>query len=140
MFVFCLAFYKNESPQYLQINPCKELWILFQKYAKCSFIKQNNFKKYFFLSGIIQWNNLNLNLRNSNCLNIFRNSILKFIAPSANSAFNSHNPKEIEFITRPRIVQSHLLERIFKHSFQDLLNPISNCWLDIESFWLIWYM
>ena len=92
--------------------------------------RHNLFKKYFVLSGIIQWNNLDLNLSNSNCLNIFKNSILKFIVPSANSAFNSHNPKEIEFITRLRLVQSYLPERKFKHSFQDLVNPVSNCWLD----------
>ena len=103
-------------------------------------IKQDNFlKKYFVLPGIIQWNNLNLHLTNSNCLNIFRNRILKFIIPSANSAFNSHNPKQIEFITRLRLVQSLLAERIFRHSFQDLLNPIFNCWFDIESIWLICY-
>ena len=96
--------------------------------------KQDNFlKKYLVLPGIIQWNNRNLHLRNSNCLNIFRKSILKFITPSANSAFNSHNPKEIEFITRLKHVQSLLAERKFKHSFQDLLNPIFNCWFDNES-------
>ena len=64
--------------------------------------------------------------------NIFRNSILKFIRPSVNSVFSSHDPKAIKCITGLRLVQSHLRERKFKHSFQDLLNPISNCKLDIE--------
>ena len=53
-------------------------------------------------------NILHLNLRNSNFLNIFRNNIVSFITPSANSAFNSHNPKEIEFITSRRLLQSQL--------------------------------
>ena len=61
--------------------------------------RKNLFKKIFFLSGIIQWNNLDLNLRNSSSLNVFRKSILKFNRPSDNSVFNSHKTKEIEFIT-----------------------------------------
>ena len=45
-------------------------------------------------------------------------SILKFIRPSANSLFNSHNPKEIKFITSLRLGLSHLHEHKFKHNFQ----------------------
>ena len=56
-----------------------------------------------------------------------------FIRPSANSLFNCHNPKEINFITRLRLGLSHLRELRFKHSFQDSLNPLCSCGLDIES-------
>ena len=45
------------------------------------------------------YNNLNLNIRNRSSLNISRKSILRFIRPSANSVFNSHNPEAIKFIT-----------------------------------------
>ena len=95
--------------------------------------RHNFFKNLFFLSAIMQWNNLDLNIRNLGSLNIFRNIILKFIRPSANNVFNSHNPKAIKFITRLMLVLSQLLEHKFKHSFQDLLNPFSNLKLDIES-------
>ena len=95
--------------------------------------RHNIFKKMFFLSAIIQWNNLDLNIRNQTNLNIFKNSILKFIRPSANNVFNNHNSKAINFITRLMFVLSHLPERKFKHSLQHLLNPISNCELDTES-------
>ena len=81
------------------------------------------FKNSFFPSTIIEWNNLDHNIRNSSSFNIFRRSILKFIRPSANSFFNCHNPKGIKFITRLRLGLSHLSERKFKHSFQDSLNP-----------------
>ena len=94
--------------------------------------RHNVFKKCFFLSAITQWNNLDLNIRNSSSLNVFRNSILKSIRSSANSVFNSHNPKAIKFITRLWLVLCHLREHKFKHSFQDLLNPISNFEPDIE--------
>ena len=62
-----------------------------------------------------------------------RNSILKFITQSANSFFNSYNPKGIKFITRLWLGLSHLREHKFKHSFQDSLNTFCNCGLDIES-------
>ena len=45
---------------------------------------------------------------------------------------NGHNPKVIDFIIRLRLVLSQSREHKFKHSFQDLLNLISNCGLDIE--------
>ena len=74
-------------------------------------------------------------LRNSSRLNIFKNSILKFIRLPANKSCNRHNSKAIKFITRLRLFlcQHKLRKHKFKHSFQDLLNPISNCGLDIES-------
>ena len=71
-------------------------------------------------------------LIHSSSVLIFRNSILKFIRPSANSVFNSHDPKVIKCITRLRLILSHLWGRKFKHSFQALVNPISNCRLDID--------
>ena len=61
-------------------------------------------------------------------------SILKLITPSSNNIFNSHNPKGIKFITRLSFSQSLLPECKFKYSSQNLLNSISNCRLDIESF------
>ena len=54
---------------------------------------------------------------------IFRNSILKFITLSANNVFTV-NHKAIKFITRLRLVLSYLREHLFKHNFQDLVNPI----------------
>ena len=57
--------------------------------------RHNFLKTYFFLSLIVQSNNLGLNVRKLSSLNIIRNSILKFIRPSANSVFNSHNSKAI---------------------------------------------
>ena len=76
------------------------------------------------MSAIIQWNNLDLNLRDSSNINNSRNSILQFIRLSANSVFDSHNPKAVTFITRLRLVPSYLREHKFKHSFKNLLNMI----------------
>ena len=66
-------------------------------------------------------------------MSLFKINILKFIRPSPNSAYNCHNPKGLKFITRLRLGLSHLREHKFKHSFQDTINPLCSCGLDIES-------
>ena len=40
---------------------------------------------------------------NSKSFPAFKKNILQFIRPAANFVHNSHNPKEIKFITRPRL-------------------------------------
>ena len=55
------------------------------------------------------------------------------IQPSPNSVYNCHNPKGLEFITRFRLGLSHLREHKFKHSFQDTINLLCSCRLNIES-------
>ena len=68
-------------------------------------------------------------------LDIFRNSIFKFVKPSTNnSVFNYNNPKGIKNITRLRLDLCHLREHIFKHSFPNLLNSIRvGYWINFSS-------
>ena len=128
--------YKNKSPQYLfKLIPEKT-----HAYATrnvdnipCFKIRHNFFKNSFFPSTIIEWNNLDPTLRNSKSFVDFKNSILKFIRPSPSNVFNCNNYKYIRLITRLRIGMSHLCEHKFKQNFQDCLNPICSCGLDIES-------
>ena len=128
--------YKNKSPQYLfELIPEKT-----HPYATrnvdnipCFKIRHNFFKNSFFPSTIIELKNLNPTLRNSKSFADFKNSILKFIRPSPSNVFNCNNHKGIRPITRLRVGMGHLRERNFKHSFQDCLNPICSCGLDIES-------
>ena len=86
-----------------------------------------------FPSAIIEWNNLDPTLPNSKSFVDFKNSILKFIRSSSSNVFNCNNYKGIRLITWLRLGMSHLRERKFKHNFQDCLNPICSCGLDIES-------
>ena len=99
----------------------------------CFKIRQNFFKNSFFPSTIIEWNNLDPTLRNSKSFVDFKNSILKFIRPSPSNVFNCNNYKSIRLITQLRVGMSHLCEHKFKHNFQDCLNAICSCGLDIES-------
>ena len=128
--------YKSKSPQYLfKLIPEKT-----HAYATtnvdnipCFKMRHNFYKNSFFPSTIIEWNNLDPTLRNSKSFVDFKNSILKFIRPSPSNVFNCNNHKGIRLITRLRVGMSHLREHKFKHNFDDCLNPICSCGLDIES-------
>ena len=96
-------------------------------------IKYNFFQNSFFSSAVIEWNKLDLNIRNSESLNIFKKTLLNFIRPSGSTVFNCHNPKGVKLLTRLRLGLSHLREHKFKHSFQDPFNPICSCGNDIET-------
>ena len=76
---------------------------------------------------------MDLNIRNSESLNIFKKTLLKFIRFSRSTVFNCHNPKGVKLSTRLRLGFSHLCEHKFKHSFQDSLSPIRSCGNDIET-------
>ena len=59
-------------------------------------------------------------------------NILRFIRPFSNSFYNCLNPKAIKLVTRLRTGFSHSGERKFKCSFQNSLNPICRCSIDVE--------
>ena len=79
----------------------------------------------------------------STSFNSFKESILKFIRPAANSIFQCNSPKGIEYLTRLRVSFSHLTrlrvsfshlcDRKFKHSFQDIIYPLCTCSLEAEA-------
>ena len=96
-------------------------------------IKRNFYKNSFFPASIIEWNNLDPNLRNLENCGIFKNNILKFSRPKPNSFFQCCNLKGIRLITRLRLELSHLREHKFKYNFQNCLNPLSSCGSSIES-------
>ena len=72
---------------------------------------------------MIEWNKLDLNIRNSESLISFKSKFLKFICTSENSIFLCNNPKGIQLLTRSRLSLSHLRDHKLKHNFQDTLNP-----------------
>ena len=133
------CFYKlfnSDHPHYLfKLIPSRSCGYVTRNMHNIPFFKTRYtfFKNSFFPSIIIEWSQLDHNIRNSGSFNIFRKSTLTFTRPSANSFFNSHNHKRIKFITRLWLGLSHLREHKLKHSFQDSLNPFCNSGLDIES-------
>ena len=127
---------KNKSPQYLFKRTREKPYAYATRnidnipYFK---IRHNVFKRSFFPSLIIEWNNVDPTLWNSKSFVVFKNSVLKFIRPSPNNVFSYDNHKVIRLITWLHIGMNCLCEHKFKNSFQDCWNPICSCALDIES-------
>ena len=64
----------------------------------------------------MEWNKLDLNIRNSESLTSFKGNILKFMRLSENSIF-------LEIIKKNAITN---LIKVINHDFHDTLNPICN--------------
>ena len=96
-------------------------------------VKHNFFKNSFFPSVVIEWNKLDLNIRNSENLFIFKKKLLKFIRPSGNSVFKCPNPEGIKLLTKLRLGLSHLREHKFRHELLESLNPICSCGQNIDT-------
>ena len=86
----------------------------------------------FFPSTLIGWFNIDLNIRNSEPILIFKSRLLFFAPPVQTSIYDIFNPKDLTFLTGLRICASHLNGDRFWHNFQDCLNPLHSCSLDIE--------
>ena len=128
--------FKSKSPQYLfKLIPEKTSSYVTRNAENIPLfnIKHNFYKNSFFPSSIIEWNNLDPKLCNSENFCIFKNNILKFIRPKPNSFFNCCNLKGIRLITRLRLELSHLREHKFKYNFQNCLNPLCSSGSSIES-------
>ena len=53
--------------------------------------------------------------------------------PMQNSVYNIHDPVGMKYLTRLRLGLSHLNEHKFRHNFQDHLNPLCSCSLEVET-------
>ena len=74
-----------------------------------------------YFSAITEWNKLDLSIRKSTSLNIFKCRLLRFIIPLENSMFTCHNPIGIKYLTRIRLGFSHLCYHKCKHDFLDAM-------------------
>ena len=95
--------------------------------------KHDFVKNSFFPLTIKEWNTLDLKIRKSKSISIFRSNILKFIRPKPNSVYYCHNPKGIRVLTRLSLGLNHIRKHEFKYSFQDCLNPLCFCGKEIET-------
>ena len=93
-------------------------------------------KTHFFPCVIGKWNKLqklvngtNPEISSSGSYNIFRKSLLNFIRPRASKVNDTIG---IKLITRLRLGFSPLREHKFKHNFQDTLNPLCSCRINLS--------
>ena len=100
-----LCLYRNKSPSYLyDLIP---VWVKFystrsSQINNVSNIKTNSnfFRNSIFPSTITEWNKLDRDIRNSDSLNVFKLSLLKFVRPVANSVFDINNPHGLKFANK----------------------------------------
>ena len=77
---------------------------------------------------------LDMQIRRSQSFLSFKNSLLKIDQPTAKPTYNIHSPFGSKFLTILRLGLSHLSEHKFKHNFQNCVNPLFSCSLEVESF------
>ena len=86
--------------------------------------------------------NLDLNMRNCKSISIFKSRLLSFIRPFQTNIYNIFDPKGLIFLTCLRVGLRHLNEQRCRHNFQDCLNPLSSCSLEIKDtspYFLHWH-
>ena len=93
----------------------------------------NYFMNIFFPSIITEWNKLDLSIRKSTSLNIFKSRLLRSVRPLENSVFTFHNPIGIKYFTRIKLGFSHLRYYKFKHGFLDAVDLLRSCSTGIEN-------
>ena len=86
--------------------------------------RTDSFKYSFFPSTLNDWFSLEINIRNSDSISLFKSILLSFICPVQNKIYNIFDPEGLNFLTRLRVGLSH--------NFQDYLNPLCSCSLEIE--------
>ena len=96
-------------------------------------VKHNFFQKWFFRFAVIIWNKLDLNIRNSESLNIFKKNLLIFTRPSESSVFNCNYLTGTKLLTRLKLGLSHLCERKVECSHQVSIKPTCSSGRDTET-------
>ena len=90
------------------------------------------FKHSFFPSTLNDWFQLDINIRNSESISLFKCGLLSFVCPVQNSIYNIYQPKGLKFLTRLCLGCSYLNAYRFRHNFQACLNPLCCCSLETE--------
>ena len=90
------------------------------------------FKYSFFPSTLYDWFSLDINIRISDSISLFKSRLLSFIRPVQNKTYNIFDSEGLKFLTRLRVGLSHLNAHRFHRNFQECLNPLCSYSLEIE--------
>ena len=95
--------------------------------------RTETFKFSFFPWSIVEWNKLDLKIRNSSCL-VFRNYLIRRIRSLAAPVYNIQNSLGLKLLARLRLDElSNLNKHRFNHNFENCLNLLCTCSLEGES-------
>ena len=124
----------NEAPNYLLnlIRKSKPTVTTRNNHIPNYHCKTDSFKYAFFRSALKDWFNLNASVRNSKSLTIFKSRLLSFIRPIQSNIYVIFDPIGLKLLTRLCLYCSHLNKHKFRHNFQDCLNLLCFCSLEIE--------
>ena len=124
----------NEAPNYLLNSiPKSQQTITTRNNQIPNYHCGTGFFQYsFFLTHLKDWFNLKASIRNSESLAIFRSRLLSFIRSTQSNIYNIFDPIGLKLLTTLHLGCSHLNEHKFRHNFQDCLNPLCSCILEIE--------
>ena len=132
----CMFKIMNENAPHYLINlipKCTQLVRTRTNHIPTFHCRTDCFKNSFFPSTLSDWFKLDPAIRNSESIAIFKNKLLSFIRPVPSNVYNIFDPIGLKFLTRLRIGFSHLNEHRFRHNFQDCINPLCTCSLEIEN-------
>ena len=96
------------------------------------YCRTKSFKDSLFIYILKDWFSLENSIKSSETILTFKNRLLSFIHPVQNNIFNIFDPIGLKFLTRLWLGFSHLNAHIFWHNYQNCMNPLSSCSLEIE--------
>ena len=100
----------EEAPKYLtNLLPKSQQTIATRKSNTPTFYCITDcFNNSFFPSTLKDWFSLDVSIRNSESIGIFKGRLLSFIRPSQSSVYNIFDPSGLKLLTRLRLGFSHL--------------------------------
>ena len=120
---------KEEAPNYLinLIPKCNQTIRARNSHIPIFHCRTDCFNYSFFPSNLKNWFNLDINIRNSESISVFKSRLLSLIRPVQKSVFNIFDPKGLKQWTRLRLGFSHLNEHRFQHNFENCINLLYSC-------------
>ena len=125
---------KNEAPNYLiwLISKREQTFNTRNKHLPTYNCRTDCYKYSFFPCTLNDWFSLDVSMRKSESISIFKSELLSFIRPVQNNIFNIFDPQRLKMLTRLCLGFSHLNEHRFRHNFQECMSPVCSCSLEIE--------
>ena len=125
---------KEKAPNYLKkLIPIKQSVRTRTNRVPTFHCQTDCFKNSFFPSALSDWFKLDVTIRNTESIAIFKSRLLPFIRPVPSNVYNVFDPIGLKLLTRLRLGFSHLNEHRFQHNFQHCMNPLCSCSLEIEN-------
>ena len=91
------------------------------------------FKNSLFPKIIGEWNQLKSEIGRSGSYNLFWKSLLNFIRSRGSKFYNINDTIGVKLIATLRLGFSQLREHKFKYNFEDMLNSLCSCSIEVES-------